>query len=312
MNRRDFIRDAGAFTAALSLPYAVSAETITTAKMATRPIPGTGEELPIVGLGNSQSFREGDYENSRKLLDILVENGGSFVDAWGSNQELLGRYMHDREARNKLFLANNVGPRNSQESDAAIRYAKESQGMATLDLLQLPNPSDFKKQWRLLRDAREAGHARYIGLAIARPNYYKTVEKLLNSGTTDFIQVNYSILETGSGERLLPMARDKGVAVVTNRPFVNGQYFPLVKDHELPDWAEDFDCRSWAQFSLKFILANPAVNCVITETSKPRHAMDNLSAGFGRLPDEQQRARMKDLMQSLLDIAQQKPELRSG
>lgn len=312
MNRRDFIRDAGAFTAALSLPYAVSAETVTTAKMATRPIPGTGEELPIVGLGNSQSFRDGDYENSRKLLDILVENGGSFVDAWSSNQELLGRYMHEREARNKLFLANNMGPKNSQESDAAIRYAKESQGMATLDLLQLPNPSDFKKQWRLMRDAREAGHARYIGLAISRPRYYKLVEKLLNSGTTDFIQVNYSILETESGERLLPMARDKGVAVVTNRPFVNGQYFPLVKDHELPDWAEDFDCRSWAQFSLKFILANPAVNCVITETSKPRHAMDNLSAGFGRLPDEQQRARMKNLMQSLLDNSEQTPELRSG
>jgi aryl-alcohol dehydrogenase-like predicted oxidoreductase len=124
------------------------------------------------------------------------------------------------------------------------------------------------------------------------------VESLISSGTTDFVQLNYSILETESGERLLPLARDKGVAVITNRPFVNGQWFPLVKDRELPDWAEEFDCRSWAQFSLKFILANPAVNCVITETSKPHHAADNLSAGFGRLPDENARARMIELIQS--------------
>ena len=298
MNRREFIRDAGAVGAALSLPNAIVAQAVDTVRMPTRPIPVSGEPLPIVGLGNSQSFRDGDYENSSKLLDILIDNGGSFVDSWGSVQEILGRYMHEHDAKSELFLATNVGATSAQDSNAAIRYAKEAQGKAVLDLLQLPNPSDFDKRWRLMLDAKEEGHARYIGLAVSRSAYYDLVESLIESGTTDFIQVNYSMLEPESGERLLPLARDQGVAVITNRPFVNGQYFPLVGDNELPAWAADFDCHSWAQFSLKFILSNPAVNCVITETSKARHAVDNLSAGFGRLPDEDTSTRMLRLLQS--------------
>ncbi len=298
MNRREFIRDAGAVGAALTLPIAIAAQAVETARMPTRPIPSSGEPLPIVGLGNSQSFRDGDYENSRKLLDILIGNGGSFVDSWSSIQEILGRYMHEHDAKSKLFLANNVGATSAQDSDAAIRYAKEAQGKAVLDLLQLPNPGDFDKQWRLTRDAKEEGHARYIGIAISRSSYYDLVESVINSGTADFVQLNYSMLEPESGSRLLPLAREKGVAVVINRPFINGQYFALVRDRTLPSWAAEFDCRSWAQFSLKYILANPAVNCVLTETSKTKHAIDNLSAAFGRLRDEKTRLRMLELIRS--------------
>ena len=298
MNRREFIRDAGAVGAALSLPNAIAAQAAETARMPTRPIPSSGEPLPIVGLGNSQSFRDGDYENSRKLLDILIDNGGSFVDSWSSIQEILGRYMHEHDAKSKLFLANNVSAASAQDNNAAIRYAKEAQGKAVLDLLQLPNPGDFDKQWRLMRDAKEEGHARYIGIAIARSSYYDMVESVINGGTADFVQLNYSMLEPESGDRLLPLARDRGVAVVVNRPFINGQYFALVRDRTLPSWAAEFDCRSWAQFSLKYILANPAVNCVLTETSKTKHAIDNLSAAFGRLPDEKTRARMLELIRS--------------
>jgi len=299
MNRREFIRDASAVGAALSLPNAIAAQAAETARMPTRPIPSSGQPLPIVGLGNSQSFRDGDYENSRKLLDILIDKGGSFVDSWNSIQEILGRYMHEHDAKSKLFLANNVSAASAQDNNAAIRYAKEAQGKAVLDLLQLPNPSDFDKQWRLMRDAKEGGHARYVGIAIARSSYYEMVESVINGGTADFVQLNYSMLEPESGDRLLPLARDRGVAVVVNRPFINGQYFALVRDRTLPSWAAEFDCRSWAQFSLKYILANPAVNCVLTETSKTKHAIDNLSAAFGRLPDEKSQARMLELIRSL-------------
>jgi len=298
MNRREFIRDAGAVGAVLSLPNAIAAQAVETARMPLRPIPSSGELLPIVGLGNSQSFRDGDYENSRKLLDILIGHGGSFVDSWSSIQEILGRYMHEHDAKSKLFLANNIGATSAQDSGAAIRYAKETQGKAVLDLLQLPNPGDFDKQWRLTRDAKEQGHARYIGIAISRSSYYDLVESLINGGTADFVQLNYSMLEPESGDKLLPLAREKGVAVVVNRPFINGQYFPLVRDKTLPSWAAEFDCQSWAQFSLKYILANPAVNCVLTETSKTKHAIDNLSAGFGRLPDENTRVQMLELIRS--------------
>jgi diketogulonate reductase-like aldo/keto reductase len=295
LNRRKFIRDAGAITAALSLPPAIAAES---ARLPTRSIPASAQPLPIVGLGNSQYFRDGDYENSKKLLDILIDHGGSVIDSWAPVQEVLGRYMHEQDARSKLFLANNVGASSAEGLSGDIRYMKEAQGKAVLDLLQLANPRNLNKQWRFLQEAREQGHARYIGLAIAKRSYYREVESLIKGGSADFVQLNYSLLETESDERILPLARDKGVAVITNRPFVNGRYFPLVKDRELPAWAADFDCGSWAQFSLKFILANPAVNCVITETSNTKHAIDNLSAGFGRLPDEQARARMLRLVQS--------------
>jgi len=124
MNRREFIRDAGAVGAVLSLANAIAAQAVETARMPLRPIPSSGELLPIVGLGNSQSFRDGDYENSRKLLDILIGHGGSFVDSWSSIQEILGRYMHEHDAKSKLFLANNIGATSAQDSGAAIRYAK--------------------------------------------------------------------------------------------------------------------------------------------------------------------------------------------
>ena len=191
MNRREFIRDAGAVGAALSLTNAIADQAVETARMPTRPIPSSGELLPIIGLGNSQSFRDGDYENSRKLLDILIGNGGSFVDSWSSIQEILGRYMHEHDAKSKLFLANNVGATSAQDSDAAIRYAKEAQGKAVLDLLQLPNPTDFDKQWRLMRDAKEGGHARYIGIAISGRSYYDLVESLKKGWPADFVQLKY-------------------------------------------------------------------------------------------------------------------------
>ena len=298
MNRRSFIHNAGAFGAALSLPYPVLAEATQAEKIWTRPIPGTAEPLPIVGFGRSQLFRDGDYAGSRKLLDVLLEMGGSFIDTGGSSQAVLGQYIREHKAQGKLFLGTNVGATNAQDSLAAIERAQEIQGKDVLDLLQLPRPADIDVQWQLMRRARDEGQARYIGIAIARNSYYDMVESVINSGTADFVQLNYSMLEPESGDRLLPLARDQGVAVVVNRPFINGQYFPLVRGRTLPSWAAEFDCQSWAQFSLKYILANPAVNCVLTETSKTKHAIDNLSAGFGRLPDEKTRMRMLRLVQS--------------
>jgi len=122
---------------------------------------------------------------------------------------------------------------------------------------------------------------------------------MMATGTVDFLQVNYSMLETAADRQVLPMALDKGVAVTINRPFINGDYFSLVRGHELPEWASEFDCHSWAQFALKFILANPAVTCVLTETANPEHALDNIGAGFGRLPDEKTRQRMVQHLASL-------------
>jgi diketogulonate reductase-like aldo/keto reductase len=146
---------------------------------------------------------------------------------------------------------------------------------------------------------KDEGLTRYIGVARHRESYYQTMMEMMNTGTVDLLQVNYSPLETAADQEVLPMALDKGVAVTINRPFLNGEFFSHVRGHALPEWAAEFDCESWAQFSLKFILSNPAVTCVLTETANPKHALDNIGAGFGRLPDEKTRKRMVQHLKNL-------------
>ena len=298
MKRRKFLQDAGATVALAALPLTLDAQE-TRGKIATRPIPSTGEPLPIIGFGSSSIFSGTDFAGAAALLDALRDAGGKFIDTWAPAQATFGRYARENSARDDLFLGTNISPRNADANRNSLATAKENQGIETLDLIQLPRPTDINWQWPVVRRWKEEGHARYIGIAVTGQQFFGDVESLLQSGEADFIQINYSMMEPESGERLLPLARDKGVAVVTNRPFMNGQYFPRVAGKELPEWAADFDCESWAQFSLKWILANPIVNCTLTETTKLHHAVDNLSAGLGRLPDEQERARMQAYIRSI-------------
>jgi diketogulonate reductase-like aldo/keto reductase len=298
MHRRKFLQDASTAVVLATLPLHIGAQE-SQRKIATRPIPSSGELLPIIGFGNSAIFGGDDFAGAATLLDALRNMGGKFIDTWPPAQSTFGRYARENSAHDDLFLGTNLTTRNADSDLQALSTAKASQGKETLDLIQLPRPSDIKTQWPIVRRWKEEGHARYIGIAVTGQQFFDDVEWLLRSGEADFIQINYSMMEPESGERLLPLARDKGVAVVTNRPFINGQYFPRVLGKKLPEWAATFDCQSWAQFSLKWILANPLVNCTLTETTKLHHAIDNLSAGLGRLPDQQQRARMQALLQSL-------------
>ncbi len=298
MNRRKFLQDAGASVALASLPLQIGAQEAQE-KIATRPIPSTGEHLPIVGFGSSSIFSGDDFTGAARLLDALRDMGGKFIDTWPAAQATLGRYARENSARDDLFLGTNLSPKSAAADIQALTTAKERQGTETLDLIQLPRPADVRSQWPIVQRWKEEGHTRYIGIAVTGQRFFDEVEFLLQNGEPDFIQINYSMMEPESGERLLPLAKDKGVAVITNRPFLNGQYFPRVLDRELPGWAADFDCQSWAQFSLKWILANEIVNCTLTETTKLHHAIDNLSAGLGRLPDERERARMQAFIRSI-------------
>ena len=298
MNRRKFLQDATASVALAAMPLQIGAQEVRE-KIATRPIPSTGELLPIVGFGSSAIFGGDDFAGAAALLDALRDMGGKFIDTWPPAQTTFGRYARENSAHDDLFLGTNIATRNADADLQALTTAKARQGKETLDLIQLPRPADVKTQWPVVRRWKEEGHARYVGIAVTGQRFFDDVEWLLQNGDPDFIQINYSMMEPESGQRLLPLATDKGVAVVTNRPFINGQYFPRVLGKELPEWAAEFDCRSWAQFSLKWILANSQVNCTLTETTKLHHAVDNLSAGLGRLPDERERARMRAFLQSL-------------
>lgn len=300
LSRRKFLKMTSASLAMMPLASPISSVESATKQLPTRPIPSSGEPLPVLGFGQSAAFRKGDLALSIELLDILIEFGGRFVDTGGSSQRVLGQFMNQRNAHEELFLGTNVFSTAIDETLKEIHQARQVQGKKTLDLVQVRSLDGLDRQWSELLEWKEAGLTRYVGFAMSRRNYYEPIIDLMETGTADFIQVNYSMLEPEAADRVLPLAHDKGVAVVTNRPFINGQYFSLVSGRQLPEWAQEFDCDSWAQFSLKYILAHPSVNCVLSETTKPKHAVDNLSAGLGRLPDESTRERMVSLIRSFM------------
>jgi len=295
IDRREFLAGAGAAIAACSSHGLRAAKTLP-----TRLIPASGEGLPIVGLGNSRAFREGDLPLSRALIETLTEYGGSYIDAGGPGRETLARIMAADEARDELFIGTYIAAGDYASGRLDIAALAESQGGGPLDLVQTNELDDLARRWPFFDQYKDEGLVRYIGLARSGEQHFDRIMRLMAARDIDFVQVNYSLLEPAAAERLLPAAQDAGVAVVINRPFVNGRYFSLLGDVPLPAWAADFDCHSWAQFSLKFILSHPAVNCVLTETANPAHARENLAAGIGPLPDEATRRRMLALVRDIV------------
>ncbi len=296
-NRREFIHYSGAAAMSASLPLSVLAEE--QRRLPTRPIPGTDEALPIIGLGNSSAFRADDLSAASKLIDIFLDHGGRYIDAGGSSRMSVGKLGIEKGASDSLFFGNYLDPGEVEAMHQEALIVARAQGKSALDLVHTRKLSDFRAQHDRYKALKEDGLVRFVGIARSGRQNFDAIEKLVVDGMVDFIQVNYSLVEPEAADRLLPLAMDKGVAVNINRPFINGNYFSLVRGHELPKWASDFDCHSWAQFSLKFILAHPAVNCVLTETTDPEHAVENLGAGFGRLPDERQQQLMRDVMQGI-------------
>ena len=281
-------------------PMAGMASALKGETLPTRPIPGTNESLPIVGFGNSQAFREGNRELSSELVAILREFGGRYIDAFGASRILLGELASAGKFLDELFLGSNV----RSDDEVGVReetrqFMKADGGDRPLDLVLSTDIANFASRADDFRRLKEEGLARYVGVARHRAEYHGEMIALIEAGVVDFVQVNYSLLEPEAEQRLLLTAMDKGVAILVNRPFANGEWFPRVKGRELPAWASEFDCHSWAQFSLKFILSNPAVTCVLTETSKPHHARDNLSGGLGQLPNAAMRERMRSWVSQL-------------
>lgn len=294
-NRREFLKLAGGATLAASHPGWVWAQQT----LPTRPIPGTDEQLAIVGLGNSNAFRNADRATTEHLLDIYLSRGGNYVDVGGSSAYFVGEVGQAMNKTGQLFLGNYIDPGDASEMRSQAKALAQAQGKPMLDLVHTMDVNGYRANPDAYRALREEGLTRFIGVAKIGAEYHPAMAELVEDGLVDFIQVNYSMLEPQAEERLLPLAMDRGVGVAISRPFLNGSYFSVVSGHELPEWSAEFDCESWAQFSLKYILANPAVNCALTETANPAHATDNIGAGFGRLPDDAMRRRMRDHLLSL-------------
>ena len=304
-NRREFLQATGGVALASMItpimadqvlpthPIPGTSEQMADQLLPTRPIPGTDEHMAIVGLGNSRAFIEGDVDASTLLLDTFLEYGGTYIDVSGLSRTIVGNIIRERKAQASTVLGNYMTAPDYDGLRQEVAALQEIQGDGPLDLTMMRGVSELSSRADEFRRLKDEKLIRHIGIGRPNKRFYPGIMQLMEDSVVDFVQVNYSMMEPEAADELLPMAMDKGVAVVINRPFINGEYFSLVRGKQLPDWAAEFDCESWAQFSLKYIISHPAVNCVITETANPKHVRDNLGAGFGALPDEATRVKMR-------------------
>jgi diketogulonate reductase-like aldo/keto reductase len=264
-----------------------------------RAIPRTGEMLPVIGLGTWQTFNVGASASARaplrEVLAEFIKLGGKVVDSspmYGESEQVVGDLVADLGAHDKLFLATKVW---TSGRDAGIRQMEQSFRLLRtqrMDLMQVHNLVDWRTHLATLRQWQEQGRVRYIGVTHYTESAYDELERVLKSEQLDFVQINYSIGERAADKRILSLAAERRVAVIANRPFVEGALFQKVRGQELPPWAKDFDCASWGQFFLKFVISHPAITCAVPATSKVKHLVDNMGAGTGALPDAKTRERM--------------------
>ena len=271
-----------------------------------RRIPKTGEALPAVGLGTWQVFDvAGDAAQTAQARDTLrafVELGGRVVDSspmYGSSEAVTGQLVSELGARARLFVATKVWTAGRQAGIRQMEDSMRTLRVERLDLMQVHNLVDADTHLATLRDWKRSGRIRYAGVTHYQAGAHADLERLIKRGDIDCIQVNYSLAEPEAERRLLRAAADSGTAVIVNRPFAEGAMFRRVKGKPVPDWAKDLGCASWAQFFLKWILAQPAVTCVIPATRNPAHVADNLNAAAGPLPDAATRRKMSGYFRSL-------------
>jgi diketogulonate reductase-like aldo/keto reductase len=271
-----------------------------------RKIASSGEPIPVIGLGTWQAFDVGPDQAERRPLEevlaLFVRLGGKVVDSspmYGRAEQVIGEIAAKLDLHKSLFLATKVWTTGKEEGISSMEKSLAKLRTKRIDLMQVHNLVDARAHLATLRDWKEQGRATYLGITHYTSSAYPEVAKLLRTEKIDFVQINYSVLEREAEKEILPLAQERGVAVIANRPFGGGNLFPRIRQKALPDWAAEFDCHSWAQFFLKWIIAHPAVTCAIPATSKARHLEDNMQGGAGRMPDEKLRRRMLDTISSL-------------
>lgn len=303
MTRRDLLKLLATLGLSSAWPWRAFGEA---PQQLLRTIPSSGEKIPAMGLGTSRTFDAGpdDFEREPllKVLDEFVKQGGRLVDSspmYGNAETVIGDLAEQLKVKDKLFYATKVWTRGRQEGIAQMEQSMRRMKTKVIDLMQVHNLIDTETHLQTLYNWKEQGRVRYIGITHYLANYFDDLEAVMRRHKLDFVQLPYSIVTREAEQRLLPLARDKGIAILVNRPYEKAALFKKVKGQPLPAWAGEFDCHSWGQFFLKFILAHPDVTCVIPATSKVKHLLDNMGAGTGRLPDEEARKKMYKLAASL-------------
>jgi diketogulonate reductase-like aldo/keto reductase len=302
MNRQRFLRLVAGAGIAAAVPSAGAAGDSGVAparRMQSRPIPATGEALPVVGCGTWRTFDVGPEDAARaplrEVLQVLFDHGGSVIDSspmYGAAEAVVGDVVAGMGERDRAFLATKVWTRGREAGIAQMRESMRLLRATRLDLMQVHNLVDWRTQLATLRDWKADGRVRYIGLTHYTPAAYGELESALQAARPDFVQLDYAANDRTAERRLLPLARSLGVAVIVNQPFGGGGLLRSLAAKPLPAWAAAIDCTSWAQVLLKFVLGHPAVTCVIPGTGRPEHMRDNAQAGFGAWPDAALRARI--------------------
>jgi aryl-alcohol dehydrogenase-like predicted oxidoreductase len=300
--RRELLRLGAAAAGALMLPPVRAADP----SQLLRAIPKTGEKLPAVGMGTWQTFDVGtaaaERTGPREVLKLFAAHGGRLIDSspmYGEAESVVGDLAADLKLTDKLFLATKVWTSGRADGIRQMEQSLRRLRVSRVDLMQVHNLVDRETHLNTLREWKAQGRVRYLGITHYTESAYPQLERVMQGADIDFVQFNYSIVSRTAEQRLLPLAQERRIAVLVNRPFEKSGLFAKVRGKELPAWSQEFDCTSWAQFFLKFILSHPAVTCALPATSKPEHLRDNMQAGLGRLPDAATREKMARHVASL-------------
>jgi diketogulonate reductase-like aldo/keto reductase len=304
LSRRDALRGMAAL-GATALLGRLGAADLRPNPLLTRKIPSSGEEIPVVGLGSWITFNVGEDAEARdecaEVMRRFFGMGGRLIDSspmYGSSQAVIGHGLAKLGRTKDVFSAEKVWT-SARNGRAQIEETRRRWGVATFDLLQVHNLEDWEANLAGLFEMKAAKKLRYVGVTTSHGRRTAETERIMRTQPLDFVQVTYNAVDRELEQRLLPLAQERGIAVIVNRPFREGALIDEVKRHPLPAWAAECDCANWAQFLLKFVVSHPAVACAIPATSSADHVVENMGAAYGRLPDAALRKRMADHVRAL-------------
>ena len=302
ISRRQFMGLAGALGAGLVFPGSVFA----VSGQIHKTILKTGEKLPVIGMGTSRTFdASGNTELLTKLGQVtqtFFDMGGGMIDSspmYGSAQEVIGQLLPKMKGKKNLFASTKVWIDGQEAGIKQMEESRKQWGIKRFDLMQIHNLVDWETHLETLKQMKVDGKIRYIGITTSHGQFHDRLKDILRKHDFDFVQLTYNIGNRDVESPLLSIAQEKGVSVIVNRPYQRGDLFRQVKGKSLPSWAREFDCTSWGQYFLKFIVSHPAVTCAIPATTKVQHMKDNMQAGMGRLPTAKQRIQMVKYFESL-------------
>ncbi len=302
LTRRDFL----ASSAAAGMTAMLSMQPGRAATVRTKTIPATGEAVPAVGMGTWITFNVGEDIEARnqrtKVLRNFFAQGGGMIDSspmYGSSEEVIGYGLDKLGAQPGLFSATKVWTPFGDSAEEQVSTSKRLWGIKPFDLMQIHNLVSWEAHLETLLEMKQQGRIRYIGVTTSHGRRHSELERIMQSQPIDFVQLTYNVLDREPERRLLPLAQERGLAVIANRPFQRGALFDRYQDKPLPDWISEFDATNWAQFFLKFIISHPALTCAIPATTRVDHMLENMGALHGRLPDPELRQRMAVYVEGL-------------